>query len=283
MSSTSVINETNDEKVLVLFDFEYSTEEGKVVRMKRGEQLLVIKKTNPDWWQCRRCRPTDEESNKNSDNEWRQLFYAPVCYLKDYESGLNNNNNNNNSFQNKTDMNSNINSNNDHKKNISTIKVGLSFTNPLSSGFSTDDNSEDDHHFNQSNGNLDSSKESLVEDNENCDNNCNDFVNKNNSYSASDSVYANLPMSSKGRHNRTMPPIPNSKVSPIRILLNHWAEYEDSNGRKFYYNSLSRETSWKPPRRKPYRHSRDDDLMNSPFRRESDRFFDNITVDDSKY
>ena len=247
MSSKSESNETNEEKVFVLFDFEYSSEEGKVVRMKRGEELVVVKKTNPDWWQCRRCRPQDD-----NDNHWKQLFYAPVCYLKDFR------------HNNKTDMNSNVkNSLSDHKKNISTIKVGLSFTNPLSSGFSTDDNSEDEQRFSQSNGALDSSKESLIEDNQNCDKNSSEFVNKNNSLSTSDGVYANLPMGSKIRCNRPMPPIPNSKVSPKRILLNHWAEYEDTSGRKFYYNSLSRQTSWKPPRRKPSIHSRDDDLMTS--------------------
>jgi hypothetical protein len=145
------------------------------------------------------------------------------------------------------------------KKNISTIKVGLSFTNPLSSGFGTDDNNSEDDRLDQSNGTINSSKESLIEDNESCDNN-NQSLNQSNSRSDSPSVgvYANLPLI-----NANSPPVPNSKVSPIRILLNHWAEYEDNNGRKFYYNSLSRETSWKPPRRKPYHYSRDDELTTS--------------------
>jgi hypothetical protein len=257
MSSNSGSHDSKEEKVLVLFDFEYSTDEGSVVRMKRGEQLVVMTKTNPDWWQCRRCDITHD------DNLRYQLFYAPVCYLKKCDPSLNNTN--------KTDMNSNVKSvGSDHKKNVSTIKVGLSFTNPMNSGFSTDDNSEDDHRLDESNG-FDSSKESLIEDNHSCDTNGTEIVvnktSNNRSASPSDGViYANLPLSAKSRCNPSVPPIPpipDSKVSPIRILLNHWAEYEDSNGRKFYYNSMSRLTSWKPPRRKPYQLSRDDDLMTS--------------------
>lgn len=34
-----------------------------------------------------------------------------------------------------------------------------------------------------------------------------------------------------------------------RVLFDDWAEYEDENGRRFYYNSTSQHTSWKPPRR----------------------------------
>lgn len=247
---------SNEEKVLVMFDFEYSTDEGKVVRMKRGENLRVIKKTNPDWWQCTRWLHEDQDSQSEQSKE--RPFYAPVCYLKTSDANLVS------SVSHRTDVNSNFNhsSSSDEKKNISTIKVGLSFTNPLSSGFSTDDNSEDEQRLDRSNGNFDSSKESLIDDS-NCDNSISQSLNKSFSPSTSEGVYANLPMSSKSLFNRSLPPIPNSKVSPIRILLDHWAEYKDSNGRKFYYNSLSRETSWKPPRRKPYFESRDDELATS--------------------
>ena len=260
MSSNSDTNESLEAKVFVMFDFEYSTDEGKVVRMKRGEQLRVVKKTNPDWWQCTRWPQewhTDQECQSEQPKE--RPFYAPVCYLKKFDLSLKS------GVSNKTDVNSNLNcnSNSDQKKNISTIKVGLSFTNPLSSGFSTDDNSEDEHRLNRSNGALDSSKESLIEDNNNCDNSSSQILDNSFSPSTSEGVYANLPMSSKSLFNRSLPPIPNSKASPIRILLDHWAEYKDSNGRKFYYNSLSRETSWKPPRRKPYLNCRDDELATS--------------------
>jgi hypothetical protein len=37
--------------VVVSYDFEYSTEEGKRVWMKEGEVLLLLAKTNNDWWQ----------------------------------------------------------------------------------------------------------------------------------------------------------------------------------------------------------------------------------------
>jgi hypothetical protein len=239
--SSSRSDSREEEKVVVLFDFEYPTDSGKVVRMRKGEQLVVIKKTNPDWWQCRRSDDHFDHLN---------LFYAPVSYLKE-SLNHNNNINDNNINDNKID----INCNNTKKKNISTIKVGLSLTNPLTS-FRTDDNNSEDDRLDQSNGTINSSKESLIDDNESCDNN-NQSLNQSNSRSDSPSVgvYANLPLI-----NPNSPPVPNSKVSPIRILLNHWAEYEDNNGRKFYYNSLSRETSWKPPRRKPYHYSRDDEL-----------------------
>jgi hypothetical protein len=242
---SSIDSEEDKQKVEVLFDFEYPTDSGKVVRMRKGEQLVVIKKTNPDWWRCRRL-----DDHSLDDHSFDDLFYAPVSYLKE---SVNHNNNNIN------DNNIDINCNNHKKKNISTIKVGLSFTNPLSSGF--DDNNSEDHSLDKSNGTTNSSKESLIDDNESCDNN-NQSLNESNSRTDSElssvGIYANLPLI-----NTNCPPVPNSKVSPIRILLNHWAEYEDNSGRKFYYNSLSRETSWKPPRRKPYHYSRDDELTTS--------------------
>lgn len=47
------------------------------------------------------------------------------------------------------------------------------------------------------------------------------------------------------------PPIPEAGKTPMKILLDHWAEYVDSSGRRFYYNSVTHESSWKPPRRRP--------------------------------
>ena len=40
-----------DSLVVVSYDFEYTTEEGNRVWMKEGEVLLLINKTNADWWQ----------------------------------------------------------------------------------------------------------------------------------------------------------------------------------------------------------------------------------------
>ena len=37
--------------VMVNYDFEYITGEGKQVWMKEGEILLLLSKTNGDWWQ----------------------------------------------------------------------------------------------------------------------------------------------------------------------------------------------------------------------------------------
>ena len=40
-----------DSLVVVSYDFEYTTEEGKRVWMKEGEVLLLLARTNNDWWQ----------------------------------------------------------------------------------------------------------------------------------------------------------------------------------------------------------------------------------------
>ncbi|KAF6210383.1 hypothetical protein GE061_013487 [Apolygus lucorum] len=57
-----------DTNVEVLYDFEYATKDGQVVSIKEGEKLLLLKKTNEDWWQVIRCtgRP----------------FYVPSSYVK---------------------------------------------------------------------------------------------------------------------------------------------------------------------------------------------------------
>lgn len=58
-----------DIKVRVLYDFEYKTRENKCVSIKEGEKLLLLKKTNDDWWQVIRSsgRP----------------FYVPATYVKE--------------------------------------------------------------------------------------------------------------------------------------------------------------------------------------------------------
>jgi len=56
-----------DSFVVVSYDFEYTSEEGKRVWMKEGEVLLLLAKTNNDWWQVIRRD--------------RRPFYAPARYV----------------------------------------------------------------------------------------------------------------------------------------------------------------------------------------------------------
>lgn len=58
----------SDVYVEVLYDFEYSSEDGSEVRIKAGEELLLLKKSNENWWQVIR----------SSDGN---PFYAPSSYL----------------------------------------------------------------------------------------------------------------------------------------------------------------------------------------------------------
>ena len=46
-------NQDRDVFVMVNYDFEYITEEGKEIWMKEGEILLLLSKTNGDWWQVK--------------------------------------------------------------------------------------------------------------------------------------------------------------------------------------------------------------------------------------
>ena len=50
--------------VQVSFDFDYISEDGKHVHMKENEILLLINKTNHDWWQVR-----------NHSNPRKMLFF----------------------------------------------------------------------------------------------------------------------------------------------------------------------------------------------------------------
>lgn len=56
--------------VKVLYDFDYTTKEGRRVWVKEGERLFLIKKTNSDWWQVIR---TGE----------RRPFYVPATYVEE--------------------------------------------------------------------------------------------------------------------------------------------------------------------------------------------------------
>lgn len=61
--------EIPDIHVRVLFDFEYTTKDGAEVKIKEGEKLYLIKKTNEDWWQVIR-------------NSGRP-FYVPASYIEE--------------------------------------------------------------------------------------------------------------------------------------------------------------------------------------------------------
>lgn len=61
--------EIPDIHVRVLFDFDYLSREGKEVKIKEGEKLYLIKKTNDDWWQVIR-------------NSGRP-FYVPASYVEE--------------------------------------------------------------------------------------------------------------------------------------------------------------------------------------------------------
>ena len=50
-SSMGIRVQDRDVFVMVNYDFEYITEEGKQIWMKEGEILLLLSKTNGDWWQ----------------------------------------------------------------------------------------------------------------------------------------------------------------------------------------------------------------------------------------
>ncbi|KAL1464208.1 hypothetical protein WDU94_003876 [Cyamophila willieti] len=72
--------ELQDTTLKVLYDFEYSTKDGKFVRIQEGEKLFLIKKTNKDWWQVIRS------SGKP--------FYVPASYVEVYRKVSNGNKNN---------------------------------------------------------------------------------------------------------------------------------------------------------------------------------------------
>lgn len=64
------------------------------------------------------------------------------------------------------------------------------------------------------------------------------------SSSSSSSSYPSSPSSIS-----CSPPVPETGTDPNRVLLNHWSEYIHLSGRKYYYNSVTKQSSWKPPRR----------------------------------
>lgn len=76
-------------------------------------------------------------------------------------------------------------------------------------------------------------------------------VKKKNGLNAATAGTRNDSTPTPAERKASTPPAPTPGLSPVRILLDHWAEYVDASGRRFYYNSVTRESSWKPPRRRP--------------------------------
>lgn len=60
--------------VRVVYDFEYTTKYGRNIKINSGERLLLIKKTNDDWWQV--IRSTDQRP-----------FFVPASYVEEIQAG----------------------------------------------------------------------------------------------------------------------------------------------------------------------------------------------------
>uniref|UniRef100_A0A1B6LTH6 Rho GTPase-activating protein 12 n=1 Tax=Graphocephala atropunctata TaxID=36148 RepID=A0A1B6LTH6_9HEMI len=62
-----------DVSVRVLYDFEYTTKYGRNIKIAAGERLLLIKKTNNDWWQVIRSSE-------------QRPFFVPAAYVEEIEA-----------------------------------------------------------------------------------------------------------------------------------------------------------------------------------------------------
>ncbi|XP_076361133.1 rho GTPase-activating protein 12-like [Tachypleus tridentatus] len=258
--------------VQALYDFSYVTDDGRQISLKKGEEYLLLKKTNKDWWQVIR------------DGE-NKAFYIPASYVV-VVSGVGTNLKE--KPLDKTDTNANIvlqdnfrsnfNKAEDHQllpknkvvtngtnnTNISAKIISiqkqsaLSFKNPLCNddGFEepeadyTDEDRETEESLDDDgNKSTDSASGDIirkVDESENSNNATRTSAEETqNVQQLSSPIYANLPVVS-----RMTPPFPSPSDFPLRTLLDDWAEYADETGRKFYFNKLTHEKSWKPPRRK---------------------------------
>ncbi|RWS07074.1 Rho GTPase-activating protein 12-like protein, partial [Dinothrombium tinctorium] len=225
--------------------------------MNRGEKFRLLQKTNNDWWLVKKLHlktsnysnsvslmnsnhyRSDEELDLNEDSQEDNSFYAPANYLREIEIEI-------------------------EVPSPKIKKVELLSNSLNESEYSCDsadeiDSGNHDDAEVSSNTAATSSKESLIDESSdwktNCDNEQESKLKTVNTRSESPPIYVNLPLNCKNS-----PPVPNSGTAPIRILLNHWAEYMDENGRKYYYNSVSRESSWKPPRRRLHRLKDDEEV-----------------------
>ncbi|XP_039300689.1 rho GTPase-activating protein 12 isoform X1 [Nilaparvata lugens] len=66
--------EVHDVNVRVLYDFEYSTKDGRKIKITTGERLFLIAKTNSDWWHVIRSSE-------------RRPFYVPATYVQEIPKG----------------------------------------------------------------------------------------------------------------------------------------------------------------------------------------------------
>ncbi|XP_071044338.1 rho GTPase-activating protein 12 isoform X1 [Parasteatoda tepidariorum] len=229
--------------VQVLYDFAYHTEEGNEVKMKAGEELLLLKKSNENWWQVIR----------NSDD---QPFYAPSNYLSiislftkdstDVNSNFTKNNklednNLNQTFKSKTSKSQSVESYPENGISKSQCRDALSFSNPLC--YNDELNDECGKNSVSQSNILPSQKELTSNELENIE------VSKlsDNSFTQESEapIYMNLPL-----QFGKLPPVPKNHDKPVRKLSNDWFEYvEEDSGRKYYYHSSTRKVTWKPPRR----------------------------------
>ncbi|KFM62897.1 Rho GTPase-activating protein 12, partial [Stegodyphus mimosarum] len=251
----------SDVYVQVLYDFNYLTDDGSEVKMKAGEELLLVKKANENWWQV--IRDCDEYP-----------FYAPSNYLSII--GLN---------CKETVESTDVNSNFSHKNVVETdsqnnmtvaskfmrarslyelksfkskesdapikthhykakqneVTEVLSFRNPLcAEEFSSSDvdNSDEFQEHVPFTNELTSGKTADAQKPKTSD--------KTFAQDSVSPIYANIPKP-LGR----LPSIPRPDQIPLRVLTNDWFEYVDEeSGRKYYFNSASGKVTWKPPRRR---------------------------------
>ncbi|GIY84234.1 rho GTPase-activating protein 12 [Caerostris darwini] len=241
----------SDVYVQVLYDFHYRTENGEEVTMKAGEELLLLKKSNENWWQVIR----------DSDNN---PFYAPSNYLSiiglnckesiestDVNSNIQSNNSSCSDNQNNIalkskciiDVQKNVNKlSKSVTENLSIKKVtdALSFKNPLCENeFLSNDHDHDDSY--QKPVLLTNELPSKTE----CENEISTSYDSSLLQDSMSPIYVNIPVSF-GR----LPPSPKPDQKPIRKLTNDWFEYlEEESGRKYYFHSASGKVTWKPPRR----------------------------------
>ena len=54
MGQAMASNGQQQQFVQMAFDYDYVAEDGKKVLMREGEVLLLLNKTNHDWWQVRK-------------------------------------------------------------------------------------------------------------------------------------------------------------------------------------------------------------------------------------
>ncbi|OXU26340.1 hypothetical protein TSAR_003130 [Trichomalopsis sarcophagae] len=80
VSSSAAERSSERVRLKVLYDFEYDTR-GKRVRIVKDERLLLLNRTNEDWWQV--VRPADLQSNLYVPEQ--STFYVPTGYVAELQ------------------------------------------------------------------------------------------------------------------------------------------------------------------------------------------------------